>query len=118
MKARLVARDWQEIITFSFVDSRLEAALDPQGRPVKVLNPIAAQLDVMRTTMLPGLIETLRANLARKASRIRIFETGRVFLAARADATVPAAAPGRARLRRRAPGAVGQPAARRSTSST
>jgi phenylalanyl-tRNA synthetase beta chain len=86
VKARLVARDWQEIVTFSFVDSRLEAALDPEGRPVGVLNPIAAQLDVMRTTMLPGLIETLRANLARKASRIRIFETGRVFLAARADA--------------------------------
>ena len=54
-----------------------------RGARVKVLNPIAAQLDVMRTTMLPGLIETLRANLARKASRIRIFETGRVFLAPR-----------------------------------
>jgi len=92
LKARLVARDWQEIVTFGFVDSRVEAALDPAGAPVGVLNPIAAQLDVMRRSLLPGLIETLRTNLARKAPRVRVFEAGRVFLAARAD---PAAQPQR-----------------------
>jgi phenylalanyl-tRNA synthetase beta chain len=53
--------------------------LDPAANPVKVLNPIAAQLDVMRTSLLPGLIETLKTNVNRKASRVRIFELGRTF---------------------------------------
>ena len=76
---RLTARDWQEVITFTFVASDDEHALDPQARPIAVLNPIAAQRDVMRTTLLPGLIETLRTNLKRKVPRVRIFEVGRVF---------------------------------------
>jgi phenylalanyl-tRNA synthetase beta chain len=88
IKRRLVARDWQEIVTFSFVSSATEALLAPDApadaAPIRVLNPIATQLDVMRTTLLPGLLETLRTNLNRKASRARVFETGRVFR--RADA--------------------------------
>ena len=79
LKARLVARDWQEVVTFGFVASDVERALDPGAVPVRVQNPIAAHLDVMRTTLLPGLIETLRTNLARKAARARLFETGRTF---------------------------------------
>jgi phenylalanyl-tRNA synthetase beta chain len=87
LRHRLAARDWQEVITFSFVDSTVERALDPQVRPVTVLNPIAAQRDVMRTSLLPGLIETLQTNLRRKLPRVRIFEVGRVF--AHADLTQP-----------------------------
>ena len=87
-RAKLVARDWQEIITFAFVDSGMAAALSPSTHPVRVLNPIAAHLDVMRESLLPGLVETLRTNLARKAERVRVFETGRVFHAARADTAV------------------------------
>ncbi len=79
VKRALADLDWQEIITFSFVSSATEAALDPAARPIKVLNPIAAQLDVMRTSLLPGLIETLKTNLNRKASRVRVFEVGRTF---------------------------------------
>jgi phenylalanyl-tRNA synthetase beta chain len=79
LKARLVDRDWQEVITFSFVPSTVERVLDPQAAPVGVQNPIAGHLDVMRTTLLPGLIEVLRTNASRKAPRVRIFETGRVF---------------------------------------
>jgi phenylalanyl-tRNA synthetase beta chain len=83
LKHALADLDWQEIVTFSFVDSGVEAAISPpnspQGRPVRVLNPIAAQRDVMRTSLLPGLIETLQTNLNRKESRIRIFELGRTF---------------------------------------
>ncbi len=51
----------------------------PAARPVKVLNPIAAHLDVMRTSLLPGLVDTLRTNVNRKVSRVRIFEVGRIF---------------------------------------
>jgi phenylalanyl-tRNA synthetase beta chain len=90
LKRRLAARDWQEIVTFSFVSSDVERVLDPAGTPITVMNPIAAHLDVMRTTLLPGLIETLRTNLARKAARVRIFENARVFLhAATDDASQP-----------------------------
>jgi phenylalanyl-tRNA synthetase beta chain len=79
LKRRLTARDWQEVITFSFVASADEHALDPQAKPIAVLNPIAAQLDVMRTTLVPGLIATLQTNLKRKLARVRIFEVGRTF---------------------------------------
>ncbi|MGE5089523.1 MAG: phenylalanine--tRNA ligase subunit beta, partial [Candidatus Levyibacteriota bacterium] len=79
LRRRLAALDWQEVITFSFVASAVEAALDPQSKPIAVLNPIAAQLDVMRTTLVPGLLEVLQTNVKRKLPRVRIFETGRVF---------------------------------------
>jgi phenylalanyl-tRNA synthetase beta chain len=84
LRERLVARDWQEIISFGFVDSQVEAALDPSGTPIRVLNPIAAQRDVMRRTLLPGLIEALQTNVNRRESRVRLFEIGRVYREARA----------------------------------
>ncbi len=87
-RARLVARDWQEVVTFGFVDEAVERLLDPSGAPIRVLNPIASQLSVMRRTLLPGLLETLSTNLKRKASRVRVFECGRVFREARADPAV------------------------------
>ena len=78
LKRAMAARDYQEVITYSFVESGLDHLLS--GRPaIPLLNPIAAQMDVMRTTVWSGLIETLRANLNRKASRVRLFEVGRVF---------------------------------------
>ena len=79
LKRRLTARDWQEIVTFSFVAASDERALDPDARPIAVLNPIADHLDVMRTTLLPGLIATLRTNLRHKLPRVRMFEVGRTF---------------------------------------
>jgi phenylalanyl-tRNA synthetase beta chain len=80
LRQRLVDRDYQEVLTFGFVNSATERAISPDGNPIKVLNPIASQFDVMRTTLLGGLIETLRTNLNRKLERARIFETGRCFL--------------------------------------
>ena len=83
LKHALVARDWQEAITFSFVHSARESALfpdrGPHDAPIAVLNPIAGHLDVMRTTLLGGLVEVLATNLARKRDRVRVFETGRCF---------------------------------------
>ncbi len=84
IKRMVAARDYQEVINFSFVSSALEATVG-QGQAIRLLNPIAAPMDVMRTTLWGGLIETLRGNLNRKASRVRVFELGRVF---RADASV------------------------------
>ena len=79
VKRVLVDLGWQEIITFSFVSSQAEAVLDPASKPVRVQNPIAAHLDVMRTSLLPGLIDVLRANVNRRVSRARLFELGRTF---------------------------------------
>ena len=79
LKQRLVDRDYQEVITFSFVSSDWERALGLEPNPIKVLNPIASDLDAMRSTLLGGLIDTLRTNANRKHERVRIFELGRCF---------------------------------------
>ena len=79
LKRALAARDYQEIINFSFVSSAGEQALGlSQG--IRLLNPIAEPLDVMRTTLIGGLLETLQRNLNRSVQRVRLFEAGRVFL--------------------------------------
>lgn len=88
IRRALAARDYQEIISYSFVDSRLEGQLSTEPA-LPLLNPIAAQMDVMRTTLWGGLIDCLQANLRRKASRVRLFELGRVF---RRDESVEAGA--------------------------
>ena len=85
LRERLVARDWQEVVTFGFVDSAVERVLDASAAPIRVLNPIAAQRDVMRRSLLPGLLESLQTNLNRRQARVRLFEIGRVYLEARAD---------------------------------
>ncbi len=80
LRQRMVDRDYQEVITFSFVSSAWEHALRTDPPPIKVLNPIASHLDVMRTSLLGGLLDTLRTNVNRKAERVRIFEIGRCFV--------------------------------------
>ncbi len=84
LKRAVAARDYQEVVNYSFVDSRLDALLGAQP-PIALRNPIAAQMDVMRTNLWGGMVDTLRANLNRKAPRVRLFEVGRVF---HADTTV------------------------------
>lgn len=79
IRARMIDRDYQEVITFSFVNSAWERSLDRAAHPVAVLNPIASHLDVMRTTLIGGLVDVLRTNVNRKADRVRIFELGRCF---------------------------------------
>jgi phenylalanyl-tRNA synthetase beta chain len=76
----LAARDYAETINFSFVDAEWEQDFAGNANPVKLLNPIASQLSVMRTTLFGSLINVLRHNLNRRADRVRVFEAGRVFL--------------------------------------
>ena len=75
----MAALDYQEVITFSFVEARWEQELAGYADPIKVLNPIAAPLAVMRSSLIGSLLATLKSNLARKAERVRMFELGRVF---------------------------------------
>ncbi|KVN30851.1 phenylalanine--tRNA ligase subunit beta [Burkholderia pyrrocinia] len=83
----LAARDYAETVNFSFVDAEWESDFAGNDNPIRLLNPIASQLSVMRTTLFGSLIAVLRHNLNRRADRVRVFETGRVFLA---DASVQA----------------------------
>ena len=77
----LAARDYAETVNFSFVDAQWEQDFAGNDTPVRLLNPIASQLSVMRTTLFGSLIEVLRTNLSRRAAdRVRVFEVGRVFL--------------------------------------
>ena len=71
--------DYAETLNFSFVEERWERELAGNTDPIRVLNPIASPLSVMRSSLLGSLLQVLRFNLARKAARVRIFELGRVF---------------------------------------
>ena len=76
----LAGLGYQETINFSFVEQRWEKELAGNENPIKLLNPITSQLSVMRSSLLGSLLQILKHNLDRKASRVRIFELGRVFM--------------------------------------
>jgi phenylalanyl-tRNA synthetase beta chain len=68
-----------ETINYSFVEERWERDLAGNTNPIRLLNPIAAPLAVMRSSLIGSLVQVLRHNLARRAVRVRVFELGRVF---------------------------------------
>ena len=80
VRRSLSAMGYQETINFSFVEERWENELCANPNPIKLLNPIASQMSVMRTSLLGSLLQVLKFNLDRKAQRVRVFELGRVFL--------------------------------------
>ena len=80
VRRSLAALGYQETINFSFVEERWEHELAGNGNPIKLLNPIASQMSVMRSSLLGSLLQVLKFNLDRKAERVRVFELGRVFL--------------------------------------
>jgi len=80
LRHAMAALDYCETINFSFVEERWERELAGNADPIRVLNPIASPLSVMRSSLMGSLIHVLRYNLARKASRVRVFEIGRVFM--------------------------------------
>ena len=79
LRRMLAALDYQETISFSFVEERWERELAGNTDPIRILNPISAPLAVMRSSLLGSLVSVLRHNLARRASRVRVFEIGRVY---------------------------------------
>jgi phenylalanyl-tRNA synthetase beta chain len=80
LRQRLADADYQEAINFGFVDPQWEADFAGEANPIRVLNPIASHLAVMRTTLFGSLVGNVTYNLARKLPRIRVFELGRVYL--------------------------------------
>jgi len=79
IRRALAGLGYHETINFGFVEERWERELAGNADPIRVLNPIAAPLAVMRSSLVGSLVHVLRTNLARKASRVRVFEIGRVF---------------------------------------
>jgi phenylalanyl-tRNA synthetase beta chain len=82
LRAQMVARGCFEAVNFAFVDQSLLRAWQADEGGVPLANPLSAELGVMRTQLLPGLVAAAARNLARQQSRVRLFELGKVFVAA------------------------------------
>jgi phenylalanyl-tRNA synthetase beta chain len=80
VRRHLAALGYLETINFSFVEEPWEKDLAGNADPIRLLNPIASQMSVMRSSLVGSLLQVLRHNLDRKAERVRVFELGRVFL--------------------------------------
>ncbi|HVZ46454.1 MAG TPA: phenylalanine--tRNA ligase subunit beta [Ramlibacter sp.] len=76
----LAALGYQETISYSFVEEAWERDLAGRADPIRLLNPIASPMSVMRSSLVGSLLQVLRHNLDRKAERVRVFEIGRVFI--------------------------------------
>ncbi|RUR29598.1 phenylalanine--tRNA ligase subunit beta [Vreelandella nanhaiensis] len=79
LRRQMVARGFQEAVTYSFVAPELQAALLPDAVSPVLANPISADLSVMRASLFPGLVRAMEHNLNRQQTRVRLFETGLVF---------------------------------------
>ncbi len=82
VRRHLAANGYQEAITFSFIDPKLQHMFDPQLEPVALANPISADMAVMRTSLIPGLVSAVQHNVNRQQMRVRLFETGLRFVPA------------------------------------
>jgi phenylalanyl-tRNA synthetase beta chain len=78
-KQHLVSRGYREVITYSFVDPKTHGILYPSTEAVLLKNPISTDMSTMRTSLLPGLLQTLLHNLNRQQTAARLFEAGMVF---------------------------------------
>jgi phenylalanyl-tRNA synthetase beta chain len=86
LRRQLVARDFHEAINYAFVDAALLATWHADDAAVALANPLSAELGVMRTCLLPGLVAALARNVVRQQPRVRLFEVGNVFVQAVAGA--------------------------------
>lgn len=79
LRTLLADRDYQEVVTYSFVDPGWQEAIEPARPVLKLANPISADMAVMRTTLWPGLLQAVLYNRNRQQGRVRLFEIGRRF---------------------------------------
>ena len=94
LRHALADLDYQETINFSFVDPQWERDLAANADPIRLLNPMASHQSVMRSSLMGSLVAVLRLNLSRKATRVRVFEAGRVFMRDPSSADGPGAVAG------------------------
>jgi phenylalanyl-tRNA synthetase beta chain len=79
LRRMLVARDYQEVVSYSFVDRQWEVDFCANDDPVMLANPIASNLNAMRSGMLGSLVDCLKLNVSRQQERVRLFECGRCY---------------------------------------
>jgi len=79
LRRRVAARGYHEVVNYSFVEADWEADFAANLTPIKLANPIASQMGVMRSSLIGGLVGTLCGNIKRQTERVRIFEVGRCF---------------------------------------
>jgi phenylalanyl-tRNA synthetase beta chain len=77
--ATLIARDYQEVITYSFIDASANTKFSGAESPLLLSNPISSELAVMRASLWPGLVVAAASNIARQQDRVRLFEAGRSY---------------------------------------
>ncbi len=75
----LVDRDYHEAISYSFISPEMAELVSPGQAPIRLANPISADMSVMRASIWPGLLLAARHNLARQQERVRLFESGLTF---------------------------------------
>jgi phenylalanyl-tRNA synthetase beta chain len=80
LRRLLVARGYQEAITYSFIDPKLFELFNPGVEPLLLANPISTDMAAMRSSLWPGLVKALEHNLNRQQSRVRLFESGLRFV--------------------------------------
>ncbi|MDH5618032.1 MAG: phenylalanine--tRNA ligase subunit beta [Gammaproteobacteria bacterium] len=77
--ATLIGRDYQEIVTYSFIDPEANAKFTGHDSALVLSNPISSELSVMRASLWPGLVAAASTNMARQQDRVRLFETSRSY---------------------------------------
>lgn len=80
LRRLLVARGYQEAITYSFIDQKWFELFTPGVEPLLLANPISADMSAMRSSLWPGLVKSLQHNLNRQQDRVRLFESGLRFV--------------------------------------
>ena len=80
LKQTLVNRDYQEAITYSFVDPKIQSLLHPNEAVMTLPHPISSEMSVMRLSMWTGLLQSVAYNQNRQQNRVRLFESGLRFL--------------------------------------
>ncbi|WP_345853241.1 phenylalanine--tRNA ligase subunit beta [Shewanella algae] len=80
VRAMLVARGFQEAVTYSFVDPKLQKRVHPDSEAMVLPNPISSEMSAMRLSMFTGLLNAVGYNQARQQTRVRLFETGLRFI--------------------------------------
>ncbi|RZI43124.1 phenylalanine--tRNA ligase subunit beta [Herbaspirillum sp. HC18] len=80
IRRQLADADYQEVVNFSFVEEAWETDFAGNGNPIRLQNPIASQMSVMRSSLIGSLVANVRYNLNRKINRVRLFETGTVYM--------------------------------------
>ena len=79
LRKSLADSGFQEVINFAFVEEAWESDFSANTAPIRLANPIASQMSVMRSSLIGGLIANVITNLKRKQNRVRVFDTGRCF---------------------------------------